>query len=301
MTQAGEQFREGAQRRFGGRAVVVAVFNNKGGAGKTTVISNLAYALWQSHGLRVLAIDNDSQYNLSNILGREHPSEIRELTIASAYMTRGATASRYVMEASPLLRRNNQGDDSELPGFGFIYGSGELAVVERDILTHPATRMRPMHALHKILHRDSAVMGFYDIILIDLPPAFSALALNGLTAADYVIIPVRLTDSDSIHNLDAVLDTVDLVREDTTLETLGFLRNGLDRRKVVLGKRLQKQIEQISAGSGVPILETVLPDSSAYQNAKGDRLCVGEYDSRIPASSVFRRLGEEVMNHIVRE
>lgn len=143
---------------------IIAFANHKGGTGKTTSAVNVA-AYLQLAGKRVLIIDLDPQANISLCLGIEE-------TAGGIY-----EALRSGVLTAPQPYRSGGGID-------IIPSSLDLAAAEME-LTAEAGRE---YILKELL---SDARAEYDYILLDCPPSLGLLTLNGLTAADIVIIPVQ--------------------------------------------------------------------------------------------------------------
>jgi len=143
---------------------IIAFANHKGGTGKTTTAVNVA-AFLQQAGKQVLIIDLDPQSNISLCLGVEE-------TAGGIY-----EALRTGVLTAPTPYRSGGGID-------IIPSSLDLAAAEME-LTAEAGRE---YILKELL---SDARAKYDYILLDCPPSLGLLTLNGLTAADIVIIPVQ--------------------------------------------------------------------------------------------------------------
>ena len=151
---------------------VIVIGSQKGGVGKTTTTLNLAYSL-RSMGKKVLAIDFDSQANLTTCYGVENTNEL-EYTIGHLMMA--------------------QIDDDELPGFkeyiqsrngvDFISSSMMLSAVDAKLRLEMGAEKMLSEILEPLRDR-------YDVIIIDTAPTLGALNINALAAADEVIITVN--------------------------------------------------------------------------------------------------------------
>jgi chromosome partitioning protein len=144
---------------------VIGVLNHKGGVGKTATVGNLGAAL-KLRGFRVLLLDLDGQANLTDSLGLSKETEGKE-TVYEAMRGRCA-----------LPVHENQ------DGLEVVPSCLDLSAVETELL-HEAGREMILKGLLAPL-RDE-----YDFVLIDCPPSLSLLALNAMTAADSLIIPVQ--------------------------------------------------------------------------------------------------------------
>jgi chromosome partitioning protein len=224
-----------------------AVFNQKGGVGKSTIVCNLA-AVSAGEGRRTLVVDLDPQAN----------------------------ASHY------LLGSDLEAADPNLAGFfeqtlGFnLFRSGA-----RDFIHH--TRFERLHimpsdvaledlqpkleAKYKISKlRDAlAEVEDYDEVFLDTPPAYNVYTLSALIAADRCLIPFDCDDF-SRRALYSLLDIVAEVREDHNpkLEVGGIVVNQFQTRA-----RLPQRLVEELAGEGLPILEPYISASVKVRESHG--------------------------------
>lgn len=168
-------------------ARVIAVCNAKGGVGKTTTAVNLA-AYLTHHGKRVLVIDFDPQANASSALG-VRPASLTE----SVY--HGVLGHA---EPESLVHR------SAIEHLHLVPAAPHLAGLMVELVNLPERE----YYLRKFVHRFRHV---YDYILIDLPPSMSLLTVNGLIAANEVVIPVQ-AQYYSLEGLGQLLETIELIR-----------------------------------------------------------------------------------------
>lgn len=166
---------------------IVAVSNNKGGAGKTSTVLNLASAIARRiEGYRVLVIDCDPQRNLSYFLGWD---DSRELEGYPTLYTALSTES----QGLPIYRASN--------GVYFTPASVNLNGIDAILSQRP----NPSKALSEVLQRpiDDHTGDFesptlsrsFDFVFIDTQPAMSRMTYNALYAADGYIIPTELEEA----------------------------------------------------------------------------------------------------------
>ena len=197
-------------------AYVLAVTNQKGGVGKTTTTVNLAAQLAASHR-RVVIVDLDPQGNSSSSLGVDKDQLDRTL-----YDTLIGDA-----KASDIVQQTSTKNLYILPA------NASLAQAEVDLVALERREMR----LKSVLSLIDA-----DVVIIDCPPALGLLTINGLAAADGVIIPVQ-AEYFALEGLSQLMQTLQLVRQGINpgLKIFGIVLTMYTKR-MVLSEQVKQEI-----------------------------------------------------------
>lgn len=183
------------RKKEGKMVKVIAMFNNKGGVGKTTTIWNLATSL-AAQGQKVLAIDFDPQCNLSiAALGAEEFSAYLESSAVLPYgKTIRAFALPYIQQSAPgdpFIAKSKIVDNDNLdivPGDFWLNNFSDILNVGTDVIGGAGLYRFLMpssliNAVEKVFDKK------YDFALIDLPPSFNTLVRAALYSSDYFLVP----------------------------------------------------------------------------------------------------------------
>ncbi len=213
-------------------ARIFCVANQKGGVGKTTTTVNLAAGLVQV-GQRVLVVDLDPQGNA---------------TMGSGVDKRALDASIYdvLLETATVADARRR---SPKAGYDVLGANRELAGAEVELVELERRERRLREALQK-------VSADYDFVLIDCPPSLSLLTLNGLCAAQGVIVPMQC-EYFALEGLSDLVNTIKQVHANLNrdLHIIGLLRVMFDPRIT-----LQQQVsDQLKSHFGDKVFETVIP------------------------------------------
>lgn len=186
---------------------IIALANQKGGVAKTTSTHNIGVSLAKL-GKKTLIIDLDSQASLTIITGLE-PYHY-EHSIVTAMQRAGEPIKNCINELQDNLH--------------IVTSRIELAQQEMEMLSRASREMILGRALEPVKND-------YDYILIDCPPQLSILTINGLSCADYVIIPVK-TDYLAYRGLEQLQATIKEVQDfiNPRLVVMGVIATIFDKR-----------------------------------------------------------------------
>ena len=267
----GEPAARGALGRLDTMGKIVAIANQKGGVGKTTTAINLCASLAAAER-RTLLVDLDPQANAGSGLGVD--KRALELTIYEVLQDESLVEQAIIPAILPhlfLLPANSRLTGAEV----------ELVQVEgRE------------HRLSRILEK---VRDQYEFIFVDCPPSLGLLTLNGLTAADSVLIPVQC-EYYALEGLGALLETIKLVqsRLNPRLEIEGVLLTMYDRRL-----NLARQVvEEATSFFGDKVYDTIIPRNVKLGESPSFGKPILLYDAQSQGAQTYLKLAREVISGV---
>ncbi len=249
---------------------IIAVTNQKGGVGKTTTSVNVAYFLAKS-GKKVLLIDLDPQGNATSGLGIDKQS--LEITMAEV-MTRRAKLKRAIQS-------------TEYKNLSLAPSTPHLANTEVELAQAEGRFVRLREAL-------SELKG-YDYVLIDSPPSLSLLTVNGLIAAQHVLLPVQ-AEFYALEGLGQLLETMKLIRKglNPKLDLLGVLLTMVNPR-TTLSTQVHDEIKKHFPDK---TFRTTIPRNVRLAEAPSHGVPVGVYDRFSKGSRAYKALTKELEERI---
>jgi chromosome partitioning protein len=251
---------------------IFAITNQKGGVGKTTTAVNLAASLSAS-GSRVLLVDLDPQGNATMGCGVNK----RELKKSVYHLLLG-------LETISTIKKYSANGK-----FDILPANRDLAGAEVELVDESGREIRLKTALTEIIQD-------YDFILIDCPPALNLLAVNALTAADAVMIPMQC----EYYALEGVSDLVNTVKKirgnfNPRLEIEGLLRTMFDPRSTLA----QQVSEQLKSHFGNKVYDTVIPRNIRLAEAPSYGQPALMYDPGSKGAQAYLALAKEVLTRRV--
>ena len=247
---------------------IIAVANQKGGVGKTTTVVNLAASL-AHHGKRVLVIDLDPQGNATTGSGVDKSSI--ESGVYQVLLGEAEVKDAVI--------------HSEAGGYDVLAANRSLAGAEVEVVQEIAREMRLKNALEPVL-------ADYDFVLIDCPPTLTLLTLNGLVAAEGVIVPM-VCEYYALEGISDLVATVRKIRQaiNPRLDILAIVRTLYDSRS-----RLSQEVtEQLQAHFGKQLFETTIPRNVRLAEAPSHGLPALAYDAKAKGTLAYLALAEELL------
>jgi chromosome partitioning protein len=133
----------------------------------------------------------------------------------------------------------------------------------------------------------------YDVVIIDSPPSLSLLTVNGLIAANYILLPVQ-AEFYALEGLGQLLETMRLVRKgmNPTLELLGVLPTMMDVR-TTLSNQVHEEIKKHFPGK---VFSTIIPRNIRLAEAPSHGLPIGVYDRFSKGARAYKAFAKEVID-----
>ena len=249
-------------------ARIISIVNQKGGVGKTTTAINLATYL--AHlGKSVLLIDLDPQANASSGLGIDYqsvPHGIYEAII-------GPYSISDIIHPTPHKTLH------------IVPSNQNLAAANIELVEHDDREFKLLNILKDVKNQ-------YDYIIIDLPPSLGILTINGIVAADELLIPVQC-EYYALEGLSQLLNTINLVRENIkpSLKVLGALMTMYDDKH----KLTQEIFDELYRYFPNRIFRTVIPRNIRLAEAPSYGRPILDYDSKSKGARAYEKLAREIM------
>ncbi len=249
-------------------ARILAVANQKGGVGKTTTTVNLS-ACFAEKGLKTLIIDLDPQANATTSVGlnpRRLDTSIYDVLLQEA-------------ELEEII------EPTMIKALHIAPSSLDLAGAEIELVAAFSRERKLREAMARAVSE-------YDIIMIDCPPSLGLLTINGLTAADEVIVPIQ-TEYFALEGLTQLVRNIGMVQRS--------LNPGLELTKLILTMydartNLSRDVaREVRAHYGEKVCWQVVPRTVRLSEAPSFGQPITLYDSSSKAARAFRDLAKEVL------
>lgn len=259
-------------------ATVFTIANQKGGVGKTTTAINLGSAFANRY-IDTLIVDMDPQANSTSGLGFE------KVEGASIYgpLTGEGTAQEKIMPT------NND-------HLFVIPAEVDLAAVETELYDTPNYLIKLRQSLESIMRSFR-----FDAIILDCPPSLGIISMNGLAAADYLLIALQC-EYLALEGLGQILKVMQQIKDagiNPKLELGGVLMTMYDLRT-----RLSQQVvDEVKEHLGDKVFDSIIPRSIRLAEAPSFGKSIFDYEPNSPGAHAYDRLAEEVIRkfHLDKE
>lgn len=247
----------------------IAIFNQKGGVGKTTTNINLGASL-AMRNKKILMLDIDPQGNTTSGIGiskKDLPYTVYDLLIEDDFDTQKAVINTGV------------------ENLDIIPASVDLAGAEIELVEIEGREGRLRQAIEKV--KDN-----YDYVFIDCPPSLGLLTINSLTAVESVLIPIQC-EFYALEGVSQLVSTIELVKKNLNpkLEIEGVILSMFDGRT-----NLSIQVvQEVKKYFGSKVYSTVIPRNIRLAEAPSFGMAITEYDPKSRGAEAYRDFAEEFL------
>jgi chromosome partitioning protein len=250
--------------------IIIAVVNNKGGTGKTTIVFNTAAGL-NALGLNVLMVDLDAQANLTMATGLQAVRHVGNLITGDADWD------------EVLLRGNTPGGKR----LDIMPAAPSLLTSEVVISADPLLINELRSTLRERIE--------YDVILIDCPPSLGSLTKNALVSAHYYIVPMQ-GENFAYRGLEELTKAVKRVQRNfnVELELAGILRNRF-AMNTIFGAQIQQALED----SKLSVFKTRIRQNIGLMESANVNQTIYQYAPNSSGAEDFKAFTNELLTLIL--
>ena len=247
----------------------IAIFNQKGGVGKTTTNINLAACLAMK-GKKILVLDIDPQGNTTSGLGLDKSR---------------LEYSTYDLLTDDTIKAENAIISTSTERLDIIPASVKLAGAEVELVNLEGREVRLKNVTKQ-------VKKYYDYIFIDCPPSLGLLTINSLTAVDSVLIPIQC-EFYALEGVSQLMSTIEIVKKNLNknLEIQGVILSMFDGRT-----NLSIQVvEEVKKYFKEKVYTTVIPRNVRLAEAPSYGLPIAKYDPKSTGAEAYNDFAEEFL------
>ena len=247
----------------------IAIFNQKGGVGKTTTNINLAACLAKK-GKKILVLDIDPQGNTTSGLGIEK---------------KALKKSSYDLMIEDDINAEDVILKTGVDNLDIIPANVSLSGAEVELAIIRGREKRLKKALNQVKEK-------YDFIFIDCPPSLGLLTINSLRAGDSVLIPMQC-EFYALEGVAQLMNTIEIVRKNLNekLYVQGVILSMFDGRT-----NLSVQVvEEVKKYFREKVYKTVIPRNVRLAEAPSYGLPIIEYDPKSKGAEAYREFADEFL------
>lgn len=247
----------------------IAIFNQKGGVGKTTTNINLSACLAMK-GKKVLVVDIDPQGNTTSGIGLVKKK--LQYTIYDVIVNKDFDISKAILH-------------TKTEGLDILPASVDLAGAEIELVNLEGRERRLKKAIDK-------VKPLYDFVFIDCPPSLGLLTINSLTAVDSVLIPIQC-EFYALEGVSQLMSTVEMVRKNMNpnIEIEGVILSMFDGRT-----NLSLQVvQEVKKYFGSKVFSTIIPRNVRLAEAPSYGLPIVKYDPKSKGAKAYQQFATELL------
>lgn len=247
----------------------IAIFNQKGGVGKTTTNINLSACLAMK-GKKVLVVDIDPQGNTTSGIGLVKRK--LQYTIYDVIVNKDFDISKAILH-------------TKTEGLDILPASVDLAGAEIELVNLEGRERRLKKAIDK-------VKPLYDFVFIDCPPSLGLLTINSLTAVDSVLIPIQC-EFYALEGVSQLMSTVEMVRKNMNpnIEIEGVILSMFDGRT-----NLSLQVvQEVKKYFGSKVFSTIIPRNVRLAEAPSYGLPIVKYDPKSKGAKAYQQFASELL------
>ena len=249
----------------------IAIFNQKGGVGKTTTNINLAACL-AAKGKKILILDIDPQGNTTSGVG---------------ISKRGLKVTTHEILIEDTYRPEEAIIPTGIKNLDIMPASVQLAGAEVELIQIAGREKRLKKAIDQVKPN-------YDYIFVDCPPSLGLLTINSLTAVDSVLIPIQC-EFYALEGVSQLMSTIEIVKKNSNpdLQIEGVILSMFDSRT-----NLSIQVvEEVKKYFKEKVYTTVIPRNVRLAEAPSHGMPVIQYDPKSAGARAYKEFAEEFLSN----
>ena len=249
----------------------IAIFNQKGGVGKTTTNINLAACL-AAKGKKILILDIDPQGNTTSGVG---------------ISKRGLKVTTHEILIEDTYRPEEAIIPTGIKNLDIMPASVQLAGAEVELIQIAGREKRLKKAIDQVKPN-------YDYIFVDCPPSLGLLTINSLTAVDSVLIPIQC-EFYALEGVSQLMSTIEIVKKNSNpdLQIEGVILSMFDGRT-----NLSIQVvEEVKKYFKEKVYTTVIPRNVRLAEAPSHGMPVIQYDPKSAGARAYKEFAEDFLSN----